>query len=77
MQEAKNVWRKKNKGRKWRLPDGACVSAKKGGSQFNLLFFRTSRSRQPFAGCLWILCRGWRRTPGEEKAGIPVSLIKT
>lgn len=26
MQEAKNVWRKKNKGRKWPRPDGACVS---------------------------------------------------
>lgn len=25
MQEAKNVWRKKNKGRKWPRPDGACV----------------------------------------------------
>lgn len=25
MREAKNVWRKKNKGRKWRRPDGACV----------------------------------------------------
>ena len=36
-------WRKKNKGRKWRRPDGACVSAEKGGSHFNLfLFFQTS-----------------------------------
>lgn len=25
MQEAKMFWRKKNKGRKWRRPDGACV----------------------------------------------------
>lgn len=39
MQEAKNVWRKKNKGRKWPRPDGACVSVKKGGSRFNPLFF--------------------------------------
>ena len=44
----KMFWRKKNKGRKWRRPDGACVSAEKGGSHFNLfLFFQTSRSRQP------------------------------
>lgn len=45
-------WRKKNKGRKWRRPDGACVSAEKGGSLFNLflLFFQTSRSRQPSQG---------------------------
>lgn len=51
MREAKNVWRKKNKGRKWRRPDGACVSVKKGGSRFNLfLFFRTSSSRQFSAG---------------------------
>ena len=37
-------WRKKNKGRKWRRTDGACVSAEKGGSRFNLfmLFFQTS-----------------------------------
>lgn len=44
----KMFWSKKNKGRKWRQPDGACVSAEKGGSHFNLfLFFQTSRSRQP------------------------------
>lgn len=43
-------WRKKNKGRKWRQPDGACVSVEKGGSHFDLLFFRTSRSRQTSKG---------------------------
>ena len=44
-------WRKKNKGRKWRRLDGACVSAEKGGSPFNLfLFFQTSGSRQPSQG---------------------------
>lgn len=55
----KMFWRKKNKGRKWRRTDGACVSAEKGGSRFQslvfskllfLLFFQTSRSRQPWQG---------------------------
>lgn len=32
MQEAKNVWRKKNKGRKRPRPDGACVSYRREGA---------------------------------------------
>lgn len=71
-------WRKKNKGRKWRRPDGACVSAEKGGSRFNLLlFFQTSRSRQLSQGWPRRSARSiWRWPPREEKAGARASLVK-
>lgn len=53
------------------------VSAEKGGSRFNLLFFQTSRFRQPSQGQP---CRSprsiWRWPPGEEKAGARASLVR-